>query len=52
MYAAVIGVATAVGGALTGLLYERSVPLLISVVVAIQILAMAALPWVLRKPQP
>ena len=52
VYAAVIGVATAVGGALTGLLYERSVPLLISVVVAIQILAMAALPWVLRKPQP
>ena len=52
VYAAVIGVATAVGGALTGLLYERSVPLLISVVVAIQIFAMAALPWVLRKPQP
>ena len=52
VYAAVIGVATAAGGALTGLLYERSVPLLISVVVAIQILAMAALPWVLRKPQP
>ena len=52
VYAAVIGVATAVGGASTGLLYERSVPLLISVVVAIQILAMAALPWVLRKPRP
>ena len=52
VYGAVIGMATAVGGALTGLLFERSVPLLISVVVAIQICAMAALPWVLRKPQP
>jgi MFS family permease len=49
VYAAVVGVATAAGGALTGLLYERSAALLTTVVVAIQLLAVAALPWVLRK---
>lgn len=49
VYAAVVGVATAAGGALTGLLYERSAAVLTTVVVAIQLLAMAALPWVLRK---
>jgi len=49
VYAAVVGVATAAGGALTGLLYDRSAAVLTTVVVAIQLLAMAALPWVLRK---
>ncbi|OBF11685.1 MFS transporter [Mycobacterium sp. ACS4331] len=48
VYAAVIGSALAGGGALTGVLYERSIPLLITVVIAIQVVAMAALPCVLR----
>ncbi len=50
VYAAVIGVALAAGGALTGLLYEHSVALVVTVVIAIQLVAMAALPWVLRIP--
>ncbi|MBX7432889.1 MFS transporter [Mycobacterium sp. Y57] len=49
VYAAVIGVAAAAGGALTGLLYSRSVALVIVVVVAIQAAALAVLPWVLRQ---
>ncbi|MBY6386604.1 MFS transporter (plasmid) [Rhodococcus erythropolis] len=43
LYAAIIGVATAVGGALTGLLYEVSIPILIGTVVTIQILAVVCL---------
>jgi MFS family permease len=49
VYAAVLGVAAAGGGALTGFLYERSVPLLIGVVVGVQVLALAALPLVRRE---
>lgn len=48
LYAAVIGVAAAVGGALTGLLYSRSVTALVVVVVAVQIAALATLPLVRR----
>jgi MFS family permease len=48
-YAAVIGVATAAGGALTGLLYAHSVSLLVAVVIAIQVGAIATLPWVLTR---
>lgn len=43
LYAAIIGVATAAGGALTGLLYEISVPALIVVVAAIQLVAIVFL---------
>lgn len=49
VYAAVIGVATAAGGALTGLLYAHSVSLLVAVVIAIQVGAIATLPWVLTR---
>lgn len=52
VYAAVIGVATAAGGALTGLLYAHSVSLLVAVVVAIQVAAIATLPWVLTRSGP
>ncbi len=48
VYAAVIGVAAAAGGALTGYLYGRSVPLLIGVVIGVQALALVALPLVRR----
>jgi len=46
VYAAVIGTAAAAGGALTGLLYSHSVALLITVVIVVQLAAMAALPLV------
>ncbi len=49
VYAAVIGAAAATGGALTGLLYSHSVTLLIVAVLAVQIAAMASLPFV-RAP--
>ena len=49
VYAAVIGVAAAAGGGLTGYLYGRSVPLLIGVVIGVQALALAALPLVRRQ---
>ena len=49
VYAAVLGVAAAGGGALTGYLYERAVPLLIGVVVGVQVIALAALPLVRRE---
>jgi MFS family permease len=49
VYAALLGVATAAGGAMTGFLYGHSVALLVTVVVAMQVVAMAALPWVLRQ---
>lgn len=48
VYAAVIGTAAAAGGALTGLLYSRSVALLIAVVIGVQLAAMASLPLVRR----
>ncbi|MGV0582396.1 MFS transporter [Mycobacteroides chelonae] len=48
-YAAVLGTATAVGGTLTGYLYEVSIPMLIGVVGVIQLVALvAAAPTVLR----
>lgn len=49
LYAAVIGVATAIGGALTGLLYQVSIPALISVVAVIQLAAIAALSRTIRQ---
>lgn len=49
VYAAVLGVAAAGGGTLTGYLYEQSVPLLIGVMIGIQGLALAALPLVRRQ---
>jgi MFS family permease len=49
VYAALVGTATAAGGALTGFLYGHSLALLVTVVVAIQVVAMAALPWVLMN---
>lgn len=48
MYAAVIGVAAAAGGALTGLLYSKSVGALIAVVIAIQVASLSVLPAVRR----
>ncbi|MGD9621293.1 MAG: MFS transporter [Mycolicibacterium sp.] len=48
VYAAVIGTAAAVGGALTGLLYSYSVPLLIAVVIGVQLAALAGLSLVRR----
>lgn len=49
VYAAVLGTATAVGGTLTGFLYEVSIPMLIGVVGVIQLVALvAAAPTVLR----
>lgn len=48
-YAAVLGTATAIGGALTGYLYDVSIPMLIGVVGVIQLIALiAAAPTVLR----
>ena len=49
VYAAVIGTAAAVGGTLTGLLYSHSVTLVIAVVIAVQLVAMAALPLMRRQ---
>jgi MFS family permease len=48
MYAAVIGVAAAAGGALTGLLYSKSVGALIAVVIALQVASLSVLPAVRR----
>jgi MFS family permease len=49
VYAAVLGTATAIGGALTGYLYGVSIPMLIAVVGVIQLVALiAAAPTVLR----
>ncbi|MBX7451219.1 MFS transporter [Mycolicibacterium sp. 3033] len=48
VYAAVIGVAAAAGGALTGLLYSQSVGALIAVVIAIQVASLSVLPLVRR----
>ncbi len=49
VYAAVLGTATAIGGTLTGYLYEVSIPMLIAVVGVIQLIALiAAAPTVLR----
>nr|WP_245545869.1 MFS transporter [Nocardia higoensis] len=49
LYAAVIGVATAVGGAVTGLLYQLSIPALITTVAVIQLAAIAALSTTIRR---
>lgn len=43
IFAGIMGAATLVGGALTGVLYDVSVPLLITVVITIQALALALL---------
>jgi MFS family permease len=48
LYAGVVGGATAVGGALLGWLYQVSVPLLVWVVVAVQVVA-AVLLWLTRR---
>lgn len=43
IYAGVIGVATLIGGTLTGALYARSIPALLITVAAIQAVALALL---------
>lgn len=43
VHAAVVGAATLAGGAPTGLLYEYSVPVLVGVVIAVQVVALAVL---------
>ncbi|SIM19586.1 Major facilitator superfamily [Mycobacteroides abscessus subsp. abscessus] len=49
VYAAVLGTATAIGGALTGYLYGVSIPMLIAVVGVIQLVALiASAPTLLR----
>ncbi|ETZ93927.1 major Facilitator Superfamily protein [Mycobacteroides abscessus MAB_030201_1061] len=49
VYAAVLGTATAIGGALTGYLYGVSIPMLIAVVGVIQLVALiTAAPTLLR----
>lgn len=49
VYAAVLGTATAIGGALTGYLYGVSIPMLVAVVGVIQLVALvAAAPTILR----
>lgn len=49
VYAAVLGTATAIGGALTGYLYGASIPMLIAVVGVIQLVALiTAAPTLLR----
>jgi MFS family permease len=48
LYAGVMGAATFIGGALTGALYDVSVPLLVIVVAAIQASALALL-WIARR---
>lgn len=52
VYAAVIGAATLAGGALTGLLYEYSIPLLVGVVIAVQVAALAVLATVRLRGAP
>ncbi|WP_225924894.1 MFS transporter [Pseudonocardia abyssalis] len=52
VYAAVIGAATLAGGALTGLLYEYSIPLLVGVVIAVQVAALAVLAAVRLRGAP
>ncbi|WP_054812487.1 MFS transporter [Nocardia arizonensis] len=49
LYAAIIGAATALGGALTGLLYQLSIPALIVVVAMIQLAAVAALSTTIHR---
>lgn len=49
LYAAVLGTATAGGGALTGYLYEHSIPTLITTVAIIQVLAVAFLTATTRR---
>ncbi len=53
LYAAVLGVATAGGGALTGYLYEHTITTLIIVVATVQVLALVFLVvTTLRRPTP
>ncbi|MGN9809279.1 MFS transporter [Micromonospora sp. BQ11] len=52
MFGAVIGVAAAGGGALAGGLYETSVPLLVAVTVALQVVALGVLARTLRRAPP
>ena len=49
MFGAVIGVAAAAGGALAGGLYEVSVPLLVAVTAALQVVALAVLLVTIRR---
>ncbi|WP_420838052.1 MFS transporter [Antrihabitans stalactiti] len=49
LYAGAIGVGTAVGGALTGWLYEVSVPILIATVIAVQVAAIGVLAGLLGR---
>lgn len=52
IYAAVIGAATLAGGMLTGLLYDYSIPALITTVIAVQIAALALLAGTTRSRRP
>jgi len=52
LYAAVLGVATAGGGALTGYLYEHSITTLITAVAAVQVIALAFLTITTVRRQP
>jgi MFS family permease len=52
MFGAVVGVAAAAGGALAGGLYETSVPLLVAVTVALQVVALIVLVRTLRRAPP
>ncbi len=52
IYAAVIGAATLAGGTLTGLLYDYSIPTLITTVIAVQIAALALLAATTRSRRP
>ncbi|MGN9778119.1 MFS transporter [Micromonospora sp. H33] len=49
VFGAVVGVAAAAGGALTGGLYETSVPLLVAVTATVQAVALGVLVTVLRR---
>lgn len=49
VFAAVVGVAAAAGGALAGWLYETSIPLLVAVTVALQLVALGVLVTTLRR---
>jgi MFS family permease len=49
IFGAVLGVSAAVGGALSGGLYEVSVPLLVAVTALVQVLALVVLAITLRR---
>ncbi|GAA3775960.1 MFS transporter [Microbacterium kribbense] len=52
VYAAIVGVATAIGGALAGALYGVSIPALVIVTLAVQALAVTAAAVLLRRARP